>query len=280
MFKQAYFYIYKLLEKTLQAIKLNFIDELSQIRLAHKVGTKIIKQPDHYLIQKQDLNRTIKLRKGSSDPLLFRRIFLDEDYGTLVNLICDFINAKNINLIIDLGANIGLTAIYFQNKFVEAKIICLEPDSNNFSTLEFNCIGLKNVTAINKAIWSRNEKLVFDDSFRDKLEWSRRVINTKSNKLLEETLDSIEGITLSNIINNYEIEYIDILKIDIEGSEKELFDNPSIKEVLKITKFISIEIHDEFNCRQNIYSVLTECSFILIEKGELTIGYNTLFNKK
>jgi len=69
--------------------------------------------------------------------------------------------------------------------------------------------------------------------------------------------------------------------MDIEGSEKEVFTNPnSDVSFLAITKCIAIEIHDEFDCREAIYEILTKYGFLLFNSGELTIGVNTNWSKK
>ena len=81
-------------------------------------------------------------------------------------------------------------------------------------------------------------------------------------------------LTLDSFIQNNLISQIDILKIDIEGSEKELFKSEKIESVLALTKFIAIEIHDEFNCRQLICDLLSVNNFYWTNVGELTIGYN------
>lgn len=74
--------------------------------------------------------------------------------------------------------------------------------------------------------------------------------------------------------NNFDC--IDILKMDIEGAEKELFAASDLS-FLKHTKCIAIEIHDEFNCRNSIYQRLADYGFTRFNAGELTIGVNRNF---
>ena len=64
------------------------------------------------------------------------------------------------------------------------------------------------------------------------------------------------------------------MKIDIEGAERFIFDNNNDLSFLKKTKIIAIEIHDEYNIREEIISILKENQFLLLESGELTIGIN------
>ena len=79
-------------------------------------------------------------------------------------------------------------------------------------------------------------------------------------------------------MQEYKFETIDILKIDIEGSEKEVFTGANADvSFLSKTKCIAVEIHDEFDCRDAIYSILTKYNFKYFDSGELTIGINQSF---
>ena len=106
--------------------------------------------------------------------------------------------------------------------------------------------------------------------FRDGRDWS---IATK------ETEDgAIKGITVSEIIEENKLEYITLLKIDIEGAERFILREGADLTFLKLTQIIALEIHDEFNIRDGIYELLINNNFFLLESGELTIGINkTMF---
>ena len=82
-----------------------------------------------------------------------------------------------------------------------------------------------------------------------------------------------ETTTIEGLINDFNIETIDFLKIDIEGGEDEVFKDFSKINWLDKVKVIALEIHDEFDCRKHIESNL-EKLFTLSHSGELTIGIN------
>ena len=67
----------------------------------------------------------------------------------------------------------------------------------------------------------------------------------------------------------------DILKIDIEGAERFIFDDRASQDFLDKTRVLVIEIHDEFNIRSSIYKELRKRGFSIVEQGELTLGVNT-----
>jgi hypothetical protein len=77
-------------------------------------------------------------------------------------------------------------------------------------------------------------------------------------------------------VKKYNLTTIEILKLDIEGSEKEIFEkDKKINEILNITGNLVIEIHDEFNCRNQILEILDAHFTNINNIGELTIGNNS-----
>jgi FkbM family methyltransferase len=222
---------------------------------------------------KNTFNKRIKLRKNpSSDFEVFNQVFSFKEYLPVVNAYTTNFNSKaNIALnIIDAGSNIGLTSLFFLDYFQNATIISIEPEIENFKILEFNLDSVKNSKAIkiNGAIWSSNCKIKILNDFRDQLNWSFRVEES-------DQADDINAYSINQLIADNNFEIVDILKIDIEGSEKQIFTHPSSNlDFLKITKCIAVEIHDEFDCREAINMVLIEYGFVLFNEGELTIGIN------
>jgi len=73
---------------------------------------------------------------------------------------------------------------------------------------------------------------------------------------------------------------IDILKIDVEGAEKVLFEDIKYAtQFLKKVKFIAIEIHDELDLRTKIYHAFRINNYFYYNSGELTIAVNRSFMK-
>ena len=224
-----------------------------------------------YISNFNDLQiKKIKTRKRpSSDIDVFKQVYGWNEYLEVIKLYKqNFKPIENISLnIVDAGSNIGLTSLYFTDYFKNAIIIAIEPEIENFKILDFN-LSDKKYNKINGAIWKNNGYIKIVKDFRDKLDWSFRV---------EETHDknAITAFTINQIMIDYNYKTIDILKIYVEGSEKEIFTSKdSNLDFLKNTKCIAIEIHDEFNCRQDIYKVLTDYGFSFSETGETTIGIN------
>lgn len=218
-----------------------------------------------------DFNAVIKLRKRpSSDLNVFAQIYQYNEYKPLVETFQKNFPKDKILNIIDAGSNIGLTSVYLSNYFPNSSFITIEPDSSNFESVSYNikANGIQNAINIKGGLWSTNTNLKLVNDFRDKNDWSIRVEATN-----EEA--DLKAFSIPFLMDEYKFDSIDILKIDIEGSEKEVFTAPdSDVSFLSKTKCIAIEIHDEFDCRDAIYSVLNQYNFEFFNSGELTIGIN------
>ena len=209
------------------------------------------------------------LKRNSSDSMVFKQIIFHEEYKQIIDILKKYIPEDGI--MVDLGANIGLTTLYVKSFFPVIDVYALEPEFNNFKRLEkninLNC--LNNVTLLNKGIWSRTTKLKADYSFGDRLDWAFRLVESDQN-----ADQNIDVICMSELMENYSIRNIDFLKIDIEGAEKNLFENAQDLKWLARVKIIAIEIHDEFGTRKHIEDTLLKYNFKLEYSAELTIGVN------
>lgn len=222
-----------------------------------------------YISNYPDFGVTIKLRKRpSSDLNVFAQIYQYDEYTPLVAVYKkNFPGDLSLN-IIDAGCNIGLTSVYLSKAFPKSNFIIIEPDSSNFESIGYNfeVNDITNSVKIKGGLWSKNTNLKLISDFRDQKDWSYRVEETN-----EKT--DLKAYSIAYLMKEYNFEVIDILKIDIEGSEKELFSNGDVS-FLEKTKCIAIEIHDEFDCREMIYAILEKYNFEYFETGDLTIGIN------
>jgi len=137
----------------------------------------------------------------------------------------------NIRSIVDLGANIGAETIRFGLLYPDARIYSVEANKENYEKLSKNSVKRFNVTTIFSAIWSSECKLkLISTSCNDSQAWR-----------VEETSEAefdMKGMPLSKILSNYVIDSIDILKVDIEGAERQLFDSTADVWISKVNCFI------------------------------------------
>ena len=193
----------------------------------------------------------IYLRGKTTDTQVFKQVFLEKEYKYKY----DF----PTNNIIDCGANVGYTTLFFANKFPKAKIIGIEPETSNLKMMEKNCKNYKNITILKGGVWSKTSELTISN--KNAHHWSFQVKEVPKGK------GEFKGYSLNDIMKKYKLESIDILKMDIEGSEKEIFKN-NYEQWLSKTKLGFVEVHERHakgvtkivNNRLNQYKYKTKVS--------------------
>ncbi|MFM7079129.1 MAG: FkbM family methyltransferase [Bacteroidota bacterium] len=207
------------------------------------------------------IHHKIQLRPSTSDTATFYQVFLRDDYG--LNYV------QSPKVIIDGGANIGLFSIKMKSRFPEALIICVEPDSANFAVLKGNLSEYKGVCFENCGLWNNDTKLNVFDKYNI----------GKWGMVVEEDLinGSINALSINTIIANYNLERIDILKLDIETSEKHLFSSNYESWMPKV-KMIVIELHDgmEPGCSKVFFNAINKVytNYKYAQKGENVVITN------
>lgn len=183
------------------------------------------------------LGSHLSMRIDDSDIRVFKQIFVDNEYDSL-NL------PETANTIVDLGANIGLSALFFVKKYPNAHIVAVEPDTVNFEFMKRNLEDYSNhVALLQAAIWPSDGEvsLVEHDESNEGLgAWGYR-----TETLTEGAEASVSAISIPTLMNQFSMDFIDILKVDIEGAEYELFEKDYESWLDKVGMII-IETHDRF----------------------------------
>lgn len=206
------------------------------------------------------LRHSVHFRYKSSDIYVFSQIFVLDEYSEIPDL-------KNVKLIIDCGANVGYSSAYFLSRFPRAEVIAIEPDKSNYDVLKKNVEPYgKRVSALRSAIWSRSAGLVISEpQFGEAKEWATTVREARP----DETPD-ISSVDIGTLLNESGHESIDILKIDIEGAESEVF-RYNYQNWLEKVRVIVIELHGK-KCREIFETALSPYKFRFTKSGELTIA--------
>ena len=169
-------------------------------------------------------------------------------------------------LIIDCGANIGLSTLYFLRRFPEARVIALEPDPDNFKMLARNTAGFSDrVTLLQAAVWNKNTRLVFSDARAlDRQEWAKTCREAEGNELAQ-----IQAYEIPTILEMSSFKRVGLLKIDIEAGELALFDQ-SAKDWIDLVDAITIELHG-VACEKAFHTIVREEDFVVSYCEELTV---------
>lgn len=162
-----------------------------------------------------------------------------------------FIPSVKKPIIIDCGANIGISVLYFQQIVPNSKIIAIEADPDVAEILQKNLVA-NNCQAeiIQKAAWSTNgELLSFGKAGGD----SGSIYSV-------ENVTQVETVRLKDILDSFD--EIELLKIDIEGAEIEVVKD-CCNSFSKVNK-IFIEFHSfpgEPQCLDKLLKILSDQGF-------------------
>ena len=197
-------------------------------------------------VKLREVKFPFELRPNTTDLSVFREVFLFRSYD---------IEWEFPKVIVDGGANIGLTSIYLANKFPQSKIISVEPSSSNFELLSRNIKPYLNIIGLQSAIWNKDTTLKIRNLNEN--HWAFSVEECPADHP-----GCFNAITLSTLIHKYNLDSIDILKLDIEGSERELF-LCNYENWINRTKCIVLELHDWLkpDCSKAVFKTISLYNF-------------------
>jgi FkbM family methyltransferase len=203
----------------------------------HWRGELILSNTDNTIQHKYHLSRGIY--KISDDWLTV----VWEEYGPEIFHDSPHL-PQDATAIVDLGANIGLATMFFAIKYPDARILAVEPEEDNYDMLVGNTSGLgSRLKAVNAAAWTHDGiiNLQTEDIHGKHLEaWAYQVTSD-----VGRSKRAVRCSTLKTLLDNAGLDTVDILKIDIEGSELELF-SENTEGWINRAEFIMVETHDRF----------------------------------
>jgi len=210
--------------------------------------------PHMFAVRVRGYPAPVWLRSGVSDSLIFGQVLIDLQYNLP--------EVSDVRLIVDCGANIGLSALYLARKYPAARVIAIEPEADNFAMLERNTKHVPAIQRIQAGVWPRPAALSIIDPARPHA--AMRVTEGEGMGAC-----GIRSVQLADIVAEHG--RIDILKLDIEGSEKALFSDPSCHEWLANTRLIYAELHDwmEPGSSRAFYRAITRFEFSQQHMGEV-----------
>ena len=171
-------------------------------------------------------------------------------------------------LILDCGAHIGITVLYFKQLFPGAKIVAFEPDPIIFKVLEKNVDqnNLKNVKLVNTALSDKEgEETLFVNRTQDILSWGNAIVKNLWYNSFEFKTIEVPSLKLSSFIAQQKV---DLIKLNIEGAEGKVL--KEIKNKLSQVNEIVMEFHgnsgNNSNNIEDILSILEKTPFSYIIK--------------
>jgi len=174
-------------------------------------------------------------RPGTTDLLALEQVFLDGQYDI------ESIAPETVEFIVDLGGNIGVTAMLWARRYPAARMVLVEPDPGNFALLERNTATFRNrCLLINAAVSDHCGQTSF---FRSEREYGHSLLKT------DDCVSAIRVKTLSMpvILRLAGFPRVDLLKMDIEGGEQIVM--PAIDSWGAATRHLIAELHPPYDLK-------------------------------
>ena len=185
----------------------------------------------------------IFVRPGSSDLEEVKYTLIREAYGV-------WLPPPPVRVIIDAGANIGDTAVWYLNTFPEARVIAIEPDPENFALLEMNCRPYEGrAILVQGALWSKEGILHLQAAQQ------KDRISVSENP----GVGKCRAVSVPVLMRQHNASTIDIFKCDIEGAELEVF-STACDEWLSQTRCLVIETHGK-KCLASVVAATSRHGF-------------------
>jgi FkbM family methyltransferase len=210
------------------------------------------KKEDTLEVYLPDIAHSLVIRPTKADVLVLWQTFgLNQ---------CALQLTEEPTLIIDAGANIGCTALFFAKTYPNTSIIIIEPDKTNVALAKKNCRTYPNIEIVEGAVWHHPTKVVIENPGDESWAFRMRELST------EEASTGIRGFTIDELSKGADIS---LLKVDIEGGEKMLFSQNT--QWLARTGTMLVEVHGK-DCKQAVHQASLKAGFrTLPPQGEYVV---------
>ncbi|GAQ81733.1 hypothetical protein KFL_000890220 [Klebsormidium nitens] len=182
------------------------------------------------------------LRSKTLNPKPHYQVIDFNEYGFIAPLD---LKPKNI---LDAGGNIGIASLVLGIMWPSARIVTLEPNSENYKVLTKNVPSLPNVTPVHAGLWSKHAQLVIEPN--DRRDWGFVVTEPTVATPLELLKDAMTGLSVPSVVDLFGVtEGFDFVKMDIEGSEATVFKPSPDNDLTWIEKadVLLVEFHERFD---------------------------------
>src|SRR5947209_381629 len=175
-------------------------------------------------------------RSGTRDPFAIYQVLLKP--GRKAEYYVP--SVLNPEIIVDIGSNIGSAIIYFHHRFPNAQIIGFEPHPETFQVLQKNVAHLGGVKVFNCALGAVEERISVP---ADRIHFGGFKVRGRFKVHGEPQKIECQVRRLDDVLRENGISQIDLIKIDCEGAEADVFATLP-DEILNNCGWIVGEFHD------------------------------------
>jgi FkbM family methyltransferase len=198
-----------------------------------------------------NLSTTVWLRRSSGDLFIFYEILLHRVYC----LPTEGEGSGQVAEILDCGGNIGITALYFASRYPNARIISVEPLPDNLALLQKNAAGVRRILPLWGCISDADGERFLST---DRPAWGNAITDDAGGC-------KVPSYSIDTILKRYNIDVLDILKVDIEGAEEQVF--AARADFLRKTRLVVIELHGDYTL-DRFQADLSRYDFVASNPGD------------
>lgn len=193
-------------------------------------------------------------RWPASDLHILYTIAQCREYSPIAELVQE---SANITFL-DLGANIGAASRYFLETFPSSRVIAVEPNAGNVKIWRMNLAPYSTrAQIVEGAIWNKNASLTFETGTAQV--GTEAGVQVRELGAGENPAHSVRAVDIPTLLLETGVPKGSriVLKMDVEGSEQEVFGSPNLDWLSGIC-CIAIELHDRFrtNSSKNFFSAV------------------------
>jgi len=217
--------------------------------------------------------QTLSFRCGKKQIKLYVRDIVDLAiiFEIFVTKVYPIKKTDNKKIIFDIGAHSGYFTVFANILLPNSIIYSFEPEPGNFHNLEKNLAlnGLSDNSSVkifNFGLSSKDKEVIFYKNI------SSANFSVFRNKNYQNSI-KVQLKSLRSFLEKNKIYHIDLLKIDIEGGEYEIFSDFNFQDFKKINKLF-IEIHKIENKNKDAFINFLKSHFIKLHQNRIVYYFS------
>jgi FkbM family methyltransferase len=204
----------------------------AQASTAHELARRSARARAHdwgfYTLYLPGVDAPLYARPGTSDLMAFHAIFGRRQHAVDLGFVP--------RVVFDLGANVGYAAVDFALRYPGARVVAVEPERANVEMMRLNVAPYPQIDVVEAAVWPRPGTLVLEAAEVGEVGFRVREVDASK--------DAVAAVTVPALMERAGVDAVDVVKIDIEGSEVELLTEEA--DWLGAVRAVVVEFHDWF----------------------------------
>ncbi len=178
----------------------------------------------------------MRVRPGTSDAYVVWETFVGRYHLPPPDL-------GDVRVVVDLGANIGLTMAHLAERHPAARILGVEMDSGSVALCRENVAGWgERCRVVDAAVWIDDEDAIEYSTTRG-VEYGARLV--AADRASNGTIETTRAVSILSLLDEAGLDRVDFLKMDIEGAERDVLRmNVAWAERVRC---LNVEVHEPYS---------------------------------